>query len=467
MKKLIAISVVFALIAGVAFAVDIGVATYGGVKLLQGDTKEFINDKDEKAKPDPTVSGGEGRIRLSASGENEDGTFGGWLRYDAGSQGGTPSAFGKAWWKPIEQFKLSVGGNPDGEFNAEGITRWNFYQVAGDVGIAREHWDLSDSFYGGWGSGGLLLTLTPIEALGINIGIPYFDGSAGTKKDGAKDIYMKTNAQVAYDIDGIGRFALTYAGGTGKLEEAKDEDIVKKVLGAFDTDLKGLAKQWGETVNWDEEKEVADFTDKVLVGALMSGILQPTDQYDLGAASKLYLFFGLTAIENLEVDIGFGYTLPLKGDEDYKTKGITYNAPIAFGLGAHFTAGDFGVKARVQGKLAGKIAVEGSSDYKLPLNVVFDVMPYYAVNESLTAHLSAGVNYTAKSDNDIDKDGDYNKIGFHVNPYITIKSSWWAPNFYAGIDLRTNGTKYKDTLPNKDGSSAIQWAVPLGIAFEF
>jgi len=476
MKKLIAISVVFALVAGAAFAADIAVDVKGGVNLIKGNTekKPGVTDgtlsgisTDTTAATKPTADGGMPQFRISASGENDDGTFGAFFRYDAGWgwHTGVGTAEGHAWWKPVDALKLLIGGGPDGRFGADGNARWNFYQVAGDVGVAKENWKLSPSFYGGWDDAGLDLIITPVEALEINFGIPFI--TQGWQK--VENVYMKSTFQVAYAIENIGKFAITYKSGLGN-KAAVDPTLFKKVT-------KGGGDQWifdpdtGAGIrNPDYEPEYDTW----------EGINGEKPIHDPG---QLWLYFNLSAIENLSIDIGLGYTLPKSGkgigfepwddpddpDNPFEFEG-TLNSPIAFGVAAKFDAGDFGVKARTQGLFAGKVQPNGDKAYNLPINVIFDVQPYYAVSEALTVHFSVGIDYTAKSNNEIDKDASYAKVGFHVNPYITIKSSWWAPNFYAGIHVATDGTKYKDGVKaneNKDGSSIINWSVPLGIAFSF
>ena len=462
MKKLIAISVVFALVAGAAFAADIAVDVKGGVNLIKGNTekKPGVTDgtlsgisTDTTAATKPTADGGMPQFRISASGENDDGTFGAFFRYDAGWgwHTGVGTAEGHAWWKPVDALKILIGGGPDGRFGADGNARWNFYQVAGDVGVAKENWKLSPSFYQGWEDAGLDLIITPVEALEINIAIPFI--TKGWQK--VENVYMKTALQVAYNIENIGKFAITYQSGLGN--KASVDPTAWKADGD----------------PYNAEGEVHD-------------------------PGKLWLYFNLSAIENLSIDIGLGYVLPQSGKglywkpwgipdyfeaddvlwtdddgEDVKLKDITtfegnINSPIAFGVAVKFDAGDFGVKARTQGLFAGKVQPNGGKAYNIPINVIFDVMPYYAVSEALTVHFSVGIDYTAKSNNEWDKEASYAKVGFHVNPYISIKSSWWAPNFYAGIYVATDGEKYKDGAKyNKDGTSVINWSVPLGIAYSF
>ena len=465
MKKLIAISVVFALIAGTAFAADIAVDVAGNVKVVQGSTGGYH----EVEEPDPsgtgtiktrekdaaTAGGQWARIRISASGENDEGTFGAWFRYDSlppyeGNKTGwdesVEHAQAHAWWKPVEQVRLLFGGGPDGRFEQSGVTRWGFYQVAGDTRAVPEGFKFSDSFYQGWEDAGLNLTVTPMEAFEINLGIPFITQSqSGAGKDGLKHEYMKSHLQFAYTADGIGTFAFTYKANTSY--------------------LKGSAKVW----------EYAK--------------LDPTTLYDSSEFSKIFLYAGLTMIENLGIDFGLAYTLPVKYNEDYSSsvtadptkpgsidvpavEGSSLNPPIAIGLGAKYTAGDFGVKARTQVKLAGKyVASDGADAYKIPMNIIFDVLPSYNISESMIFLFSAGVDYTFKSGNDSDKDADdnYARMGWHIHPYLAIKSSWWAPNLFIGLRLATDGEKYKDdgATNSKGGAANINWSVPIGIIFSY
>jgi hypothetical protein len=406
MKKLIAIAVVFALVAGVAFAADVGVDVYGVVEMVNGTS---VKDTDMGA------GGGWGRTQFGASAENDDGTFGGWFRFRAdGWDSGNGKTWGNVWWKPIDQVKLMIGGNNDGLFGADGVTRWGFYQVAGDVGIvsAGNAWGgdnevfypgddviggksftFSNAFYGGWANAGAIITITPIEALVINLAIPFIS-SPGR----GEDVYKRTAAQVAFNIDGIGKLALTYDG-------------------------------------YEADGEPGDH---------------------LGT---LYTYFNLTAVENLSVDIGIGLPFIQQPDPDDKTSTFHMSA----GLGVTFNSGAFGVKTRLVTDFGG-VTYDGDTIQER-FGMIFDVMPYYAFNDKVTAHLGFGIGILGAQN---DKDGkELEDVGkaldpkWHLYPYVTIKSSWWAPNFYAGLKIEAKG--YKDA----DDKDVINWSVPIGIAFSF
>ena len=396
MKKLIAISVVFALVVGTAFAVDVGGNVIGTVNVLEGSSV-----KDSKVQSSATMN----RIRFEGSGENEDGTFGGWARFqpDWGSGGpdwgNPPQVWGLAWWKPIEQVKFTIGGNPDGFYGKEGVTGWMFYQMISDTGVvnpnsvwysAGSHYsdsgipDPSDpsikvgefdfglqyrnAFYGGFGSPAAHLTISPAEIVDINIAIPFWNGGE------TGDVFASTHAQLDLKLD-FGNIAITYAGAT------------------------------------------------------MKGYDQPT----------LFAYFGLGAIENLGLDIGLGFTFP---NEDETSN------PIAAGLGVKYAFSDtFGIKFRTVLSFGGE-----ETD---PFQVMADLLPYFAVSDKLKVFLSAGLGMTSPDEGD-------SIVGFHINPYIEVGNEW-GPTFYAGFQLSSSGVKN----PLNEDNAIVKWAVPVAIGISF
>jgi len=211
--------------------VDLSGSVFGGATLMQGDS---IKDSDV------TVGGAMYQIRLQGSGEAGDGKFGGWLRADSmasimqqGNLTGHPwetdnlrlfAIFGYAWWKPIDQFKLTIGGNPDGLIAKDGFVCWNFNQTATDSGIIEDlghkFGAMRNAFYGGFAGNGALLEIKPLDMVSVNIAIPFITGaiiddptSPGNKIANyeAKNVFKAMVAQVDLNFD-FGNIAFTYVG---------------------------------------------------------------------------------------------------------------------------------------------------------------------------------------------------------------------------------------------------------------
>jgi hypothetical protein len=497
MKRLIVISVVFALVAGTAFAdVNVGGAVFGKVNVLEGTSEKFVDPNNAKTPPTAAdkdavnsdsirTSGSMTRLRLDASGQSDDGTFGGYVRFEAGGDGGSTTGWGNVWWKPIDQVKFLVGSaGYDGFWAKDGVTRWGFYRDAGDVGIIPEGWAFGASFYDGFTKGGML-TITPLEALEINIGIPFFDGSSANR---AEEIYKKTHAQVAYNIDGIGDLAVTY-------------------VGSYQGDNNGPTAT-ANLIRNNKVKFAQPTTLPAAIDVTSSG-------YDANIKNKFYAFFNLSAVENLGLQIGLGFTVPAKQEDveegemmpgvKYKaTSTLTYNTPVAIGLGASYDAGAFGIKARVQAEVGHsasgtfKTEVTGSPtetdefEVKGPVVLTFDLLPSFAINDSMKVFLSVGVSSVGKYNvlNIVDNPAhpsnggtDPNAKGYlkqesekdssaswHVHPYFT-KSVGWCQSFYAGFRMWGNNRDQYVASVNDKGEPTekpiINWQVPIGVAFQF
>jgi len=355
LKKLIVLSVIFALVAGGAFAADVSGHVIGDVTLLGSDTSDATDGV-------ISGSGGMGRIRLEASGGDDEGTFGGWLRIQDGFSG-------NVWWKPIDQFLLRIGGNGgDGYWGKDGVTRWMFYQTVSDTQVAdngHNAWggadwssnktgtNFGDAFFGGW-DGGLMMEIKPIDILGINIGLPYFGGGE------VADIFKAAKIQLDVNLD-FGNIAVTFDG-------AND--------------------------------------------------------------GKVFAFVGIAAIENVDLHLGLGYA-------------FAEGSPISVGLGTKIGISDsFNLKARVMASLAGDDEAT---------RILFDVLPYFGINDSMTVFVSLGLQMVMPSEGD-------SLMGFHFNPYLQVGSEW-GPKFLAGIKV------VQECVPSDD--AYIKWSIPIAINVGF
>jgi len=280
MKKLIVLSLVFAMLASAAFAVDLSGNIIGTVNVLQSDTRDGS---------DITGTGTLNRVRIDGSGQAND-NFGGYIRAEGGG------FTGNAWWKPIDQFKLLIGGNGgDGFIAKEGITGWSFIGPPADTGVTfggdnvwsgttYDFWPLRTryAFYGGGKDGGedLWMFITPMDILSINICLPFFS-EAGKE---VADIFKKTVAQIDVKLEGVGNIALTYEGG------------------------------------------------------LLKGNDQP----------NIFLYYG-GSFGAISIDFGFGYHFAHSSSDG----GDGQAQPLGIGLGVKYAADAFGVKFRTTVALAG------------------------------------------------------------------------------------------------------------------
>ena len=388
MKKLIVLSVVLALAVGTAFAVDLGANVVGTFNVVTGDS-----GKDAAGDANPLgASGTLNKLQLQGAGEAGDGNFGAWIR----ASGSSGSLNGFAWWKPIDQLKITLGGNPDGMFDKNGVAGWSFGQIIYDTGVVLTqdniwggsniyggHLKYRNALYRGFGGDGLIMEINPVDMLGINLVVPF--AAAGTK---AEDVYRKLIGQVNLNFD-FGNIALTYEGDDNYLSYSE---------------------------SWDGK-----------------------------AGDNFYAFFGLSAIENLNLDLGVG--LQFNNDDGYKN-------PFYVAFGVKYVAGAFGIKLR------GALLLPSEDDQSL--EVLAELLPYYAISDSVKAFFAAGLGLTAPSKNALDIDsGAESVVGFHINPYLEIGNEW-GPAFYIGLQIWSDGKK----TPAGD-DPVVKWAVPIGVNVSF
>ena len=354
------------------------------------------------------------RMRIQVEAQNDEGTFGAHLRLE-GEHGVNTNGF--VWWKPIDMVRLQIGANSDWQFSFDNIVGWNFNAGANDVPVGNLSMSgAGNAFFGGvepnkWS----VLSLYPVDGLSIDVIVPFGTGDdpAGSGPTTTGDVayghtgflYDKTRVKVAYNMEGLGSFMVGYNGGRGTIAEV---------------DTSG-----------------------------------PIYTFD-GNGGAIFVAADLTMVENLGLIFGLKYTLPAKLD------GVgTYNAPIAVGLGATYAISDeFGIKLRTGVQLAGKFKPDPGDSVNLPMTFGLDVLPYYAVSESLTAFLNAGFNFTA-AEKKIGLDGSV--MNWFLNPYMTISEG--GGTFFAGIKLVGNGeVKYVGGGKKK---SYVDWSIPIGIAYGF
>jgi len=255
----------------------------------------------------------------------------------------------------------------------------------------------------------------PIDQFKLRIGSNGGDNFWGKEGFGAWMFY-----QVAGDV-GIAEAGNAWGGGYA------ENNARGAFFGGFDngimleiTPLEMLAINIG--IPFDGA-EVADF--------YQASVLQIDVNLDFGNIAltmnglndkgKLFVFFGLGAIENLNLAVGFGYDLGTEVAE--------------IGLAAKYGFSDsFALKFRAAAALIEKNT-----------QIFADIMPIIGISDTMTAFVSIGLSMY----------NDAKDMDFHFNPYIQIGEEW-GPSFWAGFKLASSGNMDK-----------FGWSIPIGINFSF
>ena len=431
MKKLIAISVMLALVAGAAFAeVAVGGQFFVGGQFLNGTNVE-------KTVPGTAAIANDHNTAFKFSFGNSD--AGGRLKFRFDGMSGNSTAGDHDWfgyWKPIPQLRLQVGRDSDGNFGTAQITGWGFVgDHKNSLGALNEYsgpvFGLAHSrtgYYPGTGATpNFQVSVFPVDGLAVNLWVPF----TGAANAGAR--YSKFEAQVTYNFADVGRATLSYQNRPGYLRGSSEPDA-----------------WWGSS--------------------------------DQTETSKIWGSFFLTAVEGMAFDLGIAYHFPLSNEgkeRSYEMAGQTLkeataitNYPIEIGFGYRITLGDFGFKLRSGFELGastsdGKKTFTDDSVTRISVNI----LPSYKIG-ALTAYLYSGLG--------IQSVADYKKTGA-LPGAVTNKSnsvaSWWinpylnipAGDFKFQVGLRFYSDGVKAQLDGKGGldGAKVNWEIPFGFAAYF
>jgi hypothetical protein len=228
MKKIIAISVMLALVAGAVFA-DTSVG--GNMKISTGLLAGGGDD---------VMAGGitfwDIHTNVQWSGENAGGMMRLWsLPKDHGSAiNWTPSAFAFWWWKPIDQLRVQLGKNADADWGHPQIPGWGFNAEAQGGIAVDQHRGIGSTavvartaaWWGGFGDAGLAISIFPAQGFEIDLGIPM--GEFENWKTAA-EIYMNSKINFNIGIPDIGNVRLA----ANLIKANKDADQLLDVHFAF------------------------------------------------------------------------------------------------------------------------------------------------------------------------------------------------------------------------------------------
>jgi len=299
MKKLIAISVIFALVAGAAFAeLSVGGQLQIGTTLLSGnsdaDDVNMGGQKAHEAKAKFSFGDGEsgGQFGINASGD--------WL--PPATNHLVDNAWGFMYWRPVEAFRIQVGNNPDGNFGTAQISGWGFTAEAkNSVGAVSDYAGglyMAERVAAWWDGTGAAanvnMSFFPTDTITINVVLPM----AASQEASAMFARLALNAVIG--LEDVGKIFITFEG-TGGLEKDVDTVSVGNLYASF--------------------------------------FLNSLDGMDVDFGVKFGIPFegpgGVDVNPGLNVGVGFAMT----GD------GFGFKARVGAGLGAGSKAGDVEVKA--------------------------------------------------------------------------------------------------------------------------
>ena len=453
MKKLIAVAVVLVLVTGAAFA-DTSLGGNLGVKVdtIKGDNQK--NPDGTATKPKGGLDFTAARVDANFSSEKYGGKvrlysfpMKGWwqgfsttnpkatttttdtgikvldgdgkqvkdadgkpLFYDGVgpySTGTTGAPFAFVWWKPVDLFRLQVGHNPDGNFGAQQIGGWGMNGSAqdfvaidndsGDIdnGIAPWRTARSAGYYGGFSDVGVLMSIYPASIVDINLVLPYNSNGHSAGSRAVANIFMDFDVNVVFKLEGVGRVYVSF-------------------------DSKNSTNDAG---------------------------------FSTGSPGTLWASFFYNGSESLALDFGFGYYLPWsdKGKDGKNKEVVSRSDGFSVGIGARYTSGDFGLRARV-GSTLGKVNSGGE-------NTTFGVglLPSYNFG-SFRGFFNTGFG--------VDFPHEFigkRTVGYYVNPYVQVPAG--GLTFWAGVKLAGAFSTY--SVDGLESKTTVNWAVPIGVSVGF
>jgi hypothetical protein len=406
MKKIIAISVMLALVAGAVFA---DTAIGGGVETRFSLAKQTGGDGD-----DPQMGGSIGNAALRLSGQNSDGTLGGMFNirltdimrntstiapgkesWEPAYSVASPAWYHRVfvWWKPIPQVRVFLGIDNDGLFDTSSIVGWGFHAGDNDY-IFNHHWDFwRVIFPGNWDGFGLALSFYPMPGLDLNIALP--TGGIGWPQSTKARVEQselvsgeggmlpeKIRFQAGYSLD-FGRIQFAYNG--------KDNIVEKSSLGP------GIGP-WGYN-GWGKQN---------------------------GQVGASFLF---TALEGIDILVG-GSVILCEDDP-----------VISGGLGVVYNGDGFGVKFR------GGVLMCGDMD---PF-ITGTILPFFSVGENGQVLVDIGIT----------KQGD--SMGWSLIPAYRLNIDGGA--FKIGLQIYNNIAMGGNI--GISGAEFVRWNIPMLLAFNF
>ena len=420
MKKVIAIAIVFAIVAGAAFA-DTAISG-----TLETRFTAVSGTDQGKEGANPKTFGNIGTAYLQFSGSNDSNTVGALWRFrNQDVLPDTNHTWHRAfiWWRPIPQLRVWLGIDQDGMYSSgDALTDWAFHQGP-EAYLAVHDWGFWRSIFPGhWDGFGLSLSgyiplpVPFLDNININLTIPtgstnYRQAVIGavTNQMLADHLYPAgLKVQSNFNFPDIGKLFITYDG-------------------------PGVGPDAG-----------ADFRDI------------PPENGNGGYMGFSFLLEALkSAFFNLRLQPGVSF--PLVGPD--ATEKI-----LNAGLGLHGSQGDFGLKFRTAA-----VFTTDTSGEKDVLDIFFtaNIMPWYKLS-FMTIYCDVGI-ALATTDDDDTEDG----FGWWVTPYAKVPLGGPSLEFglllYSNVGIDNVGQTTYGTNPRRERgeNKPLNYAIPLRLVFSF
>ena len=443
MKKLIAVSVALALVAGSAFAeLRISGDVEIGVNLVQGGNEYGMTGDGDESDVVGRGTFARGRIRADFTTDAAIGTFGAMARLDGrfhewGDGDRYTRLDAHVWWRPVDMFRLGIGR--DIGFLTGGMGLIPFHRggahvdlVVGDSqrgGSAVHH---ERPFIGDLGNGLAFEFLPMGDMLNIAVGLEYdwiHYNQSGTAPEVA-DIFRGVFARAFVNLDGIGRIGFGYVGGSA---------------------VQGVVATWSE--NDDPTNIVTTLPGGAVVGSgsgewtvVTVGVTEFTDP------GALYAYFRSNElVDGLDVHFGlrFGMATSTGGESDN-------NAELALGLGVNFDVDPdlFGVRFRTTVALG---IGDGWRTSNQATRMSFELLPYFFITPDVLFNFYAGIGLDMPHG---DVENVDPRVWWAINPYLSINVG--APRFLVGFQVYGNN----GSDPARENAQ-MNWAIPIGMVVNF
>jgi hypothetical protein len=392
MKKLIAISVVFALVAVAAFA---QAAVGGGV-----ETRFTLFRGNDVSGQKPSTIGGIGGASIRLSGQNADGTLGGMFNLRNTDIVRDAAWFHRVfvWWQPISAVRIFLGIDQDGKFATDALEGWGFHQGGGDY-MGFQHWDFWRAIFpGNWDGFGLAFSFYPVDGLDINLVIP--TGETGwpqatnanvRKSREIGDMYVAgLRLQVGYALPDIGKIFFSYVGPEVKFSATDTfggiglsfnltmlQGLQIHIGGSMDIPKSGAKEpiKAGLGVQWSGGDFGVNFRTGLLFGQGTAGGRPNTAVWTGGSSSSMFFNAQVLPYYNfgfMTFFLDFGLSMDKQGSTGTAWWAVPYvKVPISGGL---FSIG-FQIMSNVNAQIGdvGNIMVQGDKVMKfgVPLSLSY------------------------------------------------------------------------------------------------